>query len=1243
MSLAPAAAQADRELERKHPESAAKESPVQDTSLHPLGGVFSALGADGSDEGNSRLVFNALLQRRANGEMRALIMRRVQQGAGNHKTLQLVTQLHRSPVIQRECSCGGTCAACQEKGVADEEASVLQRQVSSAGDQGGIADAGVIPADSAGEPLDRQTREFMEPHFRSDFSDVRVHTDPRAAQSADALAADAYTTGRDIYFAAGKYAPSSPEGQHLIAHELTHTVQQHNGETPVAASRAGGVLVGDVADPLEAEAEDAADVIVAEGQEAPPVLSKDATPKVRRDFSSGAAAIWDATGGKVAKAVGWVWDEAKETAAALIDRVAPGVLPLLRNAGTFLYGKITGAMDGMFSGIASRVQKQGVVGAITGILGEIAGSIGKSLGQLAAGSCHSIVEAASSIIQFVKSIAGDAFAQLGKMAKDVGDFFSELWQDYGAPALDAIKRVAGEAWGWIKEQAEWLWDKLLPIRNVFSRAWNWVKQEFNIAKEGTVGFLDWLYDKAKEQWMKVRDKIAPILGPLKIVAGALLLLSPLGPIILIWKGAPYLWQALQWIWANGIKPAGEKLRQEFREHILPYILEGIDTITARLDEASAFLCGHAGTISSGLHNLEDALNGVPFLRLAGRMVGIVAGFFDNLAAKGKCKFSDVVGEVKSLLHKIHDFLKPVLEVLRQAALVAAFGPWAILDDGVWKTLNQFVAFAKKTPCIREIAGLLQVDAVMDKVGGIRATLKDIFTVLSDQKRFEAEIHKALDGLLAQIPGKAEAILGAFQGLDARHLDILLKRFLAPKIAETISKAPKILIDVVWSLVWPWPGVIQQYGELENQVEKLKASLWDFEFSKAMDAGLVIWRTVNGIIGLLYGWFFLASVLIGAVFGAPQAGAAVAYEVGEALLASTLIAEGLSIDKAKLNLMSPSRLAKAENEREEQDKEDYETISGGMMNLAMMAALAVLGEIAVDFAKAVFAEIKGIFLPEGAEPIKVDIPTKSGERGQLGEPIKKTEGVPEDATPSADDAAHEIPPEELKAEATELKQKAANPDNVRRPADPKFDAEIDADGHTFDREEADRSWCRHSGTVCDLNLGDDLNAKVDEALEGKPAEPEEPTPRPDKPSFKHGESDGGPGQWGDPTTPRTSKTAQRGSAYQQKVTGAPPGTEYKVPLKARKSGYVDFDGYDPPRNTLLDAKDFTDWPPPSPPKPAGLRDIAIRDILKEARAQVAAAKGTPIEWHAPTPEKVVELADILADGGVSGIDVVETPR
>lgn len=163
------------------------------------------------------------------------------------------------PVLQRKCACGnqavggGECSECQKKNHA------LQRKAMNSGK--GEWDSAIPPVvhdvlNSTGEPLNESTRAFMEPRFGHDFSGVRVHTDARAAESAGAVNAHAYTVGEDVVFAPGQYQPSTERGNALIAHELSHVLQQEgaSGETAKAISNpadasereadavAGGVL-----------------------------------------------------------------------------------------------------------------------------------------------------------------------------------------------------------------------------------------------------------------------------------------------------------------------------------------------------------------------------------------------------------------------------------------------------------------------------------------------------------------------------------------------------------------------------------------------------------------------------------------------------------------------------------------------------------------------------------------------------------------------------------------------------------------------------------------------------------------------------------------------------------------------------------------------------------------------------------------------------------------------------------------
>ena len=103
--------------------------------------------------------------------------------------------------------------------------------------------------DAPGEQLDDATRDEMESRFGYDFGSVRVHSDERAAQSAEAVEAAAWTVGDDVAFASGLYRPSSSAGRELLAHELAHVVE---GEGPRTDST---VTLGRTDDPAERRAE----------------------------------------------------------------------------------------------------------------------------------------------------------------------------------------------------------------------------------------------------------------------------------------------------------------------------------------------------------------------------------------------------------------------------------------------------------------------------------------------------------------------------------------------------------------------------------------------------------------------------------------------------------------------------------------------------------------------------------------------------------------------------------------------------------------------------------------------------------------------------------------------------------------------------------------------------------------------------------------------------------------------------
>ncbi|GAA2688594.1 MULTISPECIES: DUF4157 domain-containing protein [Actinosynnema] len=127
-----------------------------------------------------------------------------------------------------------------------------------------------------GAPLDAGVRADMEGRFGTSFADVRVHTDGAAHSSAKAVNAQAYTVGSNIVFQSGGYDPGSAAGRHVLAHELTHVVQQRSG--PVDGSDiGGGVRLSDPSDRFEREASANADRLMAQ-----PAVESAAQPAVQR-------------------------------------------------------------------------------------------------------------------------------------------------------------------------------------------------------------------------------------------------------------------------------------------------------------------------------------------------------------------------------------------------------------------------------------------------------------------------------------------------------------------------------------------------------------------------------------------------------------------------------------------------------------------------------------------------------------------------------------------------------------------------------------------------------------------------------------------------------------------------------------------------------------------------------------------------------------------------------------------------
>jgi Domain of unknown function (DUF4157) len=198
---------------------------------------------------------------------------------------------------------GACCMACATGGSCDTKRAVRRLAATGAQSLSPRSEAQARQLTQGGEPLPETVRANMEPRFGADFSDVRIHRDPAAAESAQDLGARAWTLGQHIAFGDGEWAPGTPTGDHLIAHELAHTLQDSDAGNAAPIHRD---LLDDLADAVET---------VADGAEAGFDAATDAVGGAIDTVTDVAGEAWDVA----SDAAGEAWDVASGVAGGAVD------------------------------------------------------------------------------------------------------------------------------------------------------------------------------------------------------------------------------------------------------------------------------------------------------------------------------------------------------------------------------------------------------------------------------------------------------------------------------------------------------------------------------------------------------------------------------------------------------------------------------------------------------------------------------------------------------------------------------------------------------------------------------------------------------------------------------------------------------------------------------------------------------------------------------------------------------------
>ncbi len=268
----------------------------------------------------------------------------------------------------------------------------LQRQASADAAPASIPRVVQEGMQSSGQPLDTDTRAFMEPRFGHDFSRVRVHTSEKAAESARAVDAQAYTVGNNVVFESGKFAPRTLGGLKLLAHELAHVVQQEAHSAAYLPQ-----VVTQPHDLSEREADQAAETLTS--QKSPAALSHLADSQLMRKLQvKRPAQMIPNPGGKGlrqtnSETVEQYLRTLAQGSGAKVDRTSGEVSVSTAYCPGLLGGLVQGATAGYEAGaglvghVPVLAQVFGLVGGlIGGIYGAFAGLFGSETPSRAASS-----------------------------------------------------------------------------------------------------------------------------------------------------------------------------------------------------------------------------------------------------------------------------------------------------------------------------------------------------------------------------------------------------------------------------------------------------------------------------------------------------------------------------------------------------------------------------------------------------------------------------------------------------------------------------------------------------------------------------------------------------------------------------------------------------------------------------------------------------------------------------------------
>lgn len=467
-----------------------------------------------------------------------------------------------------------------------------------------------------GTPLPTPVKQGMESAFQADFSPVKIHTGTEAASLSSEIGAQAFAYQNHIYFNENKYNPESSEGKFLLAHELTHTVQQGASKT------------------------------------------------VQRDPDDNPPAEES-----------WLDKLKNKGFETVLQPILPAdifeILKKIKNGGLLNY--IKEILFGLFKTLFNKIGfSDEEIMTIIKIFVLLKNQLPVIIDGLSKGDCKPLFAALNLLSTVLGAIAGRVWDRLMEAIEPIRQWLLDIWNTYISPAIDKITAFAGEAWEKIKRFGKWLWDIFYQyIIKPYKDAWDWISKKLGIGDSDEPGVLGYVSDKLSEAWTSIKEELRPVIEPIQQVIDGIKSLVDMDAIRKFQEDAKkWLDEVVKTATAMGSDEDAVANKQlTLRDVLLPALNKAIDKLKQTIAAAGDWLVDKVNYLTDKVNGFITGIQNNSYLSPVYSLISWIPKTIDSIHDWATDKVHWVFDKIVEGVEYLRQFIEPIITMLQKVVTV----------------------------------------------------------------------------------------------------------------------------------------------------------------------------------------------------------------------------------------------------------------------------------------------------------------------------------------------------------------------------------------------------------------------------------------------------------------------------------------------------------------------------------------------------------------------------------------------